>query len=439
MIHVVPMTDELAAGHQGRIQLVNGCPDERDLTRLIEGAVAERGLDPIGMPRLTQLAVISDMDGGDYVRKHSMVPGYRVAAKEGNDDDHGTYKRGHDSTRPGMPSKGIRASCCPQCIAEDLQQFGFSWYRRRHQLVGVDWCITHGCRLSVVDAPRPFVRSPDRWLLENRLTPLQGVAEELLAGGFLRRFADISVMLLERDRPFLLGCIYGTLARRAWELGLRCGRHGKRPCLSDHLSAQVEKAWLVAHVPAWDKKQPFSYFHQIDCVIGLPGRLTVGEAYAMAMAALYETATGAMFDVSSAEALHKYPSSVARLQLPERWSRQLEKACPQYHLQMAAFAKRLGYHASFLHDVFLVLGLPNMRAFEPARSWAALIRFSFFGERFSSACIREQVTEEEVKALLQKCSGNVLSTIRLLRKQYRTRLYAPQGSSPNLVFPPQAA
>jgi hypothetical protein len=49
------------------------------------------------------------------------------------------------------------------------------------------------------------------------------------------------------------------------------------------------------------------------------------------------------------------------------------------------------------------------------------------------------VTEEEVKALLQKCSGNVMSTIRLLRKEYRTRLYAPQGSSPNLVFPPQAA
>jgi hypothetical protein len=80
-----------------------------------------------------------------------------------------------------------------------------------------------------------------------------------------------------------------------------------------------------------------------------------------------------------------------------------------------------------------------MREVEPSKSWAALIRFSFFGERFSSACIREQVTEEEVKALLQKCSGNVMSTIRLLRKEYRTRLYAPQGSSPNLVFPPQAA
>jgi hypothetical protein len=379
-----------------------------------------------GMPRLDQLAVISGMAVSDYAQKHSMRPSFQVAAMIGNDGVLDTHERTRNGQRPGMSFKAGRAYCCEQCIAEDLQQSAFSWYRRCHQLVGVDWCVVHGSRLSVVDAPSPFECLPHTWLLKERQLP---------KSGFLRRFASISTMLLQRERPFLLNCIHGTFAKRAWDLGLRPGRYGNRPNISDHLSAQVERAWLEAHVQGWVKKKPFSFFNRIDSVVDVTKRPAAGEAYVMAMAALYETATAAIFDVSSSEALYKYQESDRASRWPHYWTSQFEKQYPRYNGQLEALAKGLGLHPSTLRDVFSVFGLPNIQEREPSKTWAALIRFSF-GERFSSACVREQVGQDEVKELLQRCSGHVMLTIRMLRKEYLTRGNPPRGKEIFLVFPP---
>jgi hypothetical protein len=311
MIQVKPMLNELAAGHQGRIGWINGCLNECDLMSLIKRAVVERGFDPNHMSRLNQLALISDMAGSDYARKHSLLGSARVAATFGNEEIYGTgtERRGLDSKRPGMPHNRMGAYCCPHCIAGDLQQFGFSWYRRFHHLVGVDWCVVHGSKLSRVDDPMPFACVPHMWLLKNKLEPLKVAVEELPKDGFLRRFAEISTKLLERERPFLLSCIHDTLARQAVNVGVRPTRYGNRPFISDHLSAQVGGAWLRAHLPDWQEKQPFSFFHRIDTVVTVTSKPTAGEAYAMAMAALYETAEAAIRDVSLAETRHKSPSS----------------------------------------------------------------------------------------------------------------------------------
>jgi hypothetical protein len=40
-----------------------------------------------------------------------------------------------------------RPVACPQCTDEDLRQFGFTWWRRSHQLPGIGRCHKHGCAL----------------------------------------------------------------------------------------------------------------------------------------------------------------------------------------------------------------------------------------------------------------------------------------------------
>jgi hypothetical protein len=86
---------------------------EHDLIRLIKAAVVERGLNPEGMPRLNQLALISDMDGRDYARKHSMLASFRVAAKAGEDKLHGAETSAAYSKRLGMLPQRSGAYCCP--------------------------------------------------------------------------------------------------------------------------------------------------------------------------------------------------------------------------------------------------------------------------------------------------------------------------------------
>lgn len=46
---------------------------------------------------------------------------------------------------------------CPACAREDLVGAGFAWFRRMHQLPGVDWCLKHSHPLHVEPAPMNFL------------------------------------------------------------------------------------------------------------------------------------------------------------------------------------------------------------------------------------------------------------------------------------------
>ncbi|GGC62850.1 hypothetical protein GCM10011400_58370 [Paraburkholderia caffeinilytica] len=237
----------------------------------------------------------------------------------------------------------------------------------------------------------------------------------------MRRFSDISVMLLDRAHPFPMRSIHGTLAHRAADMGLRPTRdggfgYGARPLISDHLSGQVGAVWLQEHVPGWEKKHPFSFFYQIDAVAAVTKGSASGAAYIVAMAALYETAEAAMQDVSLSEAQDKYPSSASYGRI-DTWSRKFLRECAQCYDQLAAFSRRLDLQPIDVEKILASFGLPNLNEREPSNQWAALIRFCS-GERFGAACIAEQVEKEEVKALLRRCGGHVMQAIRILRKDF---------------------
>ena len=428
MISVFPMPNELDAGHRGRIQWINGCRGESELMSLIRGALVERGFDPTGMSHLNQQAIISEMDCRDYARRHSILANARVAASGGNEAYGGERRPPHHRKRSGMAIERTVAFCCPQCIVEDLHQVCFSWYRRYHHLFGVDWCAVHGAKLSVVEDTMPFVCPPHVWLSRNKLKPQEGALEEMPSGGFLRRFSDISVMLLDRRHPFPMSSIHGALAHRAAYIVLRPTRDGgffyrARPLISDHLSGQVRTVWLQEHVPDWRKKHPFSYFHQIDAVAVVTRRTAAGPAYIMAMAALYETAGAAMQDVSLSEAQDKYPSSDSHGTI-DKWHRKFIREYTRCYDELADFSGRFGLHPLDMEKILASFGLPNLYEHEPSDQWAALVRFCS-GERLCAACIAEQVEKEEVKALLRRCGGHVMQTIRILRKDF-LQLQIPQ-------------
>ncbi|MCX4162775.1 MULTISPECIES: hypothetical protein [Paraburkholderia] len=426
MIQVLPMLDELAAGHQGRIGWINGSRNQDDISNLIRSAVIARGFDPGSMSRLGQLALISDMAHREYVQKHSMGASIDVVSYDG---DHSFYDTGlPSSARPGMPPDRKDVCCCIQCIENDLREFNFSWYRRRHHLAGVDWCLIHGARLWVVDADAPFVYAPHVWLGKSRLTPLWVVIERLPDRGFLRRFAETSWLLLQREHRFSWSSMHGTLAQQAVNLGLRLIYHGNRPLISDCLSMQADHEWLKEHLPEWTQKKPFSFFSPVDINITAKRLADTGITYAMRMAVLYQTAGAAMWDVSVAEADHRYSgldteeqrrggNSDLRIRY---WNDVCARQFPQADAQVTILARRTGFHFDAVDQALKRFGLPNQQEREVSDTWAVLIRFCF-GERLGAACAREHVNREDVKRLLRNCPGRVLQTIRIVRREHRER------------------
>lgn len=267
---------------------------------------------------------------------------------------------------------------------------------------------------------------PHIWLEKNKLEPLKVAIENLPADGFLRRFVDISCLLLERGQPFLLKCIHGALARQAFKIGLNPARHGRRPYVSDHLCAQADSAWLAGHVPDWHLKLPIDFFPWIDSAVTVTTKPVTGAAYAMAMAALYGTSTEAMQYVGLAEETFEMHPGTAY------WTDKTDEQSYYFQEAIKPIAERL--NRSYYHSAraFELLGLPNTHERRPSDAWAVLIRF-LYGESIRAACLAEQVDKNDVRALLRKCSGNVMPTLKYLRREFLLRL-APSTNRRELVY-----
>ena len=162
MIEVEPMLDELSIGHEGRLAWVNNCQSPEELYSLISRTLGQQGHEIATLPKLHQLALVSKYDPKEYARRHSMLAVRRVAAKCGLDMPHDAANSYAFSKRLGMLPQRSGAYCCIKCVEEDLNNtnHAFSWYRRKHHLVGVDWCSIHSCALSRIDSLVPFTKLP---------------------------------------------------------------------------------------------------------------------------------------------------------------------------------------------------------------------------------------------------------------------------------------
>jgi hypothetical protein len=236
---IAPMPNEVAVAHQGRIAWLEVHSSAKETDEWIKTLLGSKNQDAVAMPRLHQLAILSNMKPTQYAQHHSMLPALRVASKAGTDHLHGDDISQSYSRRLGMLTQRRGAFCCERCIEEDLKEQHFSWFRRTHHLIGVDWCSVHGCPLVQVDDPLPFSRAPNIWLTKGKLNTLDVAVPELPETGFLRRYVDISSALLLRDRPFPVEQINSQLAIRAASIGLRISKTGQRPLLSDRLGEQA--------------------------------------------------------------------------------------------------------------------------------------------------------------------------------------------------------
>lgn len=296
MVRLRPMPDEVSAGHMGRLRWLNEWRDPLTATQSLRRALKAHGVESESLDAFFLLAATADMPPTDYARLHSMMAPRRAAADltagvlHGENQGNSCTARVYGVWLPrGLPL------VCVHCIREDLDHWGFSWYRRSHQLIGVDWCEKHGYGLSRVRCRDPFWLTP-YWHLKSGATERVGPYADRLdaASDFVRRFVAMSSASLLMAAPVRSSAIRARLAQRARSIGLQLSARPGR-AMSGFISEQAPAQWLCEHFPDVLASQGNGET-PVDKALRSDRFVPDGQYYLLAMAALYEDADTALQD-----------------------------------------------------------------------------------------------------------------------------------------------
>lgn len=288
---LAPMPHEFVLAHAGRIGVFFcGRTTKIQRQRLVE-RLAEGHCDgAASFTLLEQVATIAGMSVTDYARQHSLLPTLRVADHDTAPALHGSTDRRGILKMVGSRLHTDKVHLCPSCVAEDLSHWGFSWFRRTHNLAGVEVCPVHSKALHWVMNPDPFSLLPQHWVKLGEIKRVEYDHASEAERQFQTRLQEIYEVFLDRERPFELASIDGLLDRRLDELDQTSCLTGKNPQLSDYVLNSAPRAWLDRHWPQLGKKEPGKVFPALDRLHWfnvIPG---TGFAYAVAFVTLFDSA-----------------------------------------------------------------------------------------------------------------------------------------------------
>ncbi len=422
---IEPMRGEVAIAHAGRMALFLGSSSSQRFNLWLKRESGRSSGPSTNVPRLTQLAAIAGMSSIDYARQHSMMGVLRVAARPADMAFYGAHEGVNFTKRLGMLTQKADAHLCPRCVEKDLDHPKFSWFRRTHQLQGVDWCPTHRTPLIKVRGSDPWALLPQHWMERGEVEVLKLGASELDPNGFVNRFMEIVCALLERPRPFAVGLLAGLLGDRARALGLRTSQEGVKPNLSDLVLRRAPEEWLMRHWPELMKKEPGGYLFGLDSALISRTVPSTGFAYATAMATLWDSPLQVhqvlkQIDVEQANSPER---PVKRRSAKDHafwfggfWEEYLEQWG-----RVRAIAPKLGMDPTHLREKLNQLGLPSLHDVASAPRWRAFLSFEA-GVPLSEACAAEGVSETEVLELIRLSCARVAGAAKQIQKSYAAEL-----------------
>lgn len=437
MILVLPMPDELSVAHAGRFGSLNRLPTYRVQSALSAALTAEGHEIEDGLTMVEILALASGMSSIAYAQAHSMMPALRVATKSDDIRPHGhpddrTYTR-----RRGMIAPREGGFVCQKCLEKDLKCFGFSWFKRSHHLIGVDWCAEHGDPLWQVAAPDPFSALPHVWKARGQLRRLDVCAPSLdEADPFLQRFVAISVSLLAHVQPISVTRLHRAIRERASELGLRRALVGKQPPLSDLVRDLAPSEWVRAHVPGLHEKPNSVYMSRIDDQL-LSVTPASGDSYALAMAALFPSAEEAIEAVLvSSQDLPRAETTNRQIRGVQFWQGEVWQHYSKHKGDHHGMAEDIGLPVGYVTQRMLTLGLPDLKDIGLSPLGAALSAFSS-GSTVEQACARNGVDVHDLQELLRSACARLAKLIDQMVKEIEQpslRRYRGMSSSNSLNF-----
>ncbi|NTV94160.1 MAG: hypothetical protein HGA75_01940 [Thiobacillus sp.] len=253
----IPLEDELALGLLGRFARLNGLPS---ITWAIK-SIRCRYQEGRSQPMLWLIAQACNLDTQRFAAEHSMLPVlYPVSRCEGSEREASITQL---TMLHGLSVSASGLRWCPECARLDNQGRGYSYWRRRHQINGIDWCAVHRLPLTVT-SPESAISAPGDIATAGKTTVPMDVLGDELANPALQRLQAILLAWLHRPAPICLDAWAVVVRQRCRELDLRMGEVGKRPVVSDLIRELFPHSWLQRCMPEVACKQDRVFVRKVD-------------------------------------------------------------------------------------------------------------------------------------------------------------------------------
>lgn len=199
-----PFPDEHVLGWRGRIKFFNHHPTVKhtiqELRLWCDSHHPNCGFVTKGTSQLFVLSKASMLTVTEFAQHHTLIPFTRIFSPP---LEEAPSKELHNI----LMTHGLRAGkrgawYCTSCIKQDLKEYGSSYWRRSHQLLGIDWCHIHGHQLEGANNAAAFDQDPI--FAKEKYEPLVPPGPKFLdkAELTIQRYAAISIALLNGRKRF---------------------------------------------------------------------------------------------------------------------------------------------------------------------------------------------------------------------------------------------
>lgn len=296
MIHAELMPDELALGLLGRLRALNGW-QRRQMARAtsqLRDSLDAEGLATEGLTNAGLLALAARIPTAQFVRFHTLLPFRFVASDFGAHVPYGSPGSAGTEQVYGLALPTGRLFACRACASEDVGRWGFSWYRRTHQIPGLGWCERHLMPISRIDDDDPSGELPHTWFE-------RGAVREVACShlglhfqtGALRRYLTVCNALLDREAPADSRALNRKLMTRASALGMGVDSEEHERKLKTAISTFADQHWLSEHFPDIQKGERLAET-RLGRLLRDPRAVAQGADYGLVIAMLYDDVDEAM-------------------------------------------------------------------------------------------------------------------------------------------------
>jgi hypothetical protein len=385
--------DEFANGYFGRLATLNGFDSCK---RLFARATRMREqFEPA--TKIAFLSAASGLPEESVVNQHMLTPftkvfGPNISAPCVEDDvsiKHSIPKH------LALPS---HSKLCTSCVYEDHKFWGFSYWRRSHQLPGIEWCDKHQENLLFYP-PEAFELAPSVAL--EQLRPIKFPPVEY-GSPVVATYGEIATTLLNRPTQWEPRKLQHLLNTRIHQNRLSQDHVEEQPkLLSDIAWEKCPQDWLIRLMPAFKSKKDQMYFLAVDSLsrMSCPG-LPVPRVLGLAL--MFSSADDA---VNSMESVELRTSDIKGLtdNLPVNFwdGPEATNVYIKYRGDITRIASELQLSERYVLKRLRYVGLPIFPKINQHRIFNALAEF-FSGSAVSEACAKHSIKPKTLEAILRE-------------------------------------
>ena len=413
IVRPAPFPQEVDRGYLGRVMRLNGITSEKEAVALMSIWAGVAGKSKQEVSCLELLSKVAGMELPFFAQQHTTLPLRRAITSYHPELPHGSEKMPSMLWTTGMRLSRDEAYFCPQCVHEDLDFHGQSFWRRRLHIPGLLWCQQHAVPLRYVVEGKSAFLSPPSSYIEQSISVDEDWAEEAIQNKHIRNYVEICSGLMDRDVPLDVIKVAAILKEKASGLGFQT--HGgvvKRPLLSDAVVTAFGKKWLGNVLAELADKETGLLLSQMDGVLYLNRSASSVSAYALACAMLYESADAAL---NALQAPVTFTKRIRR-RSSKNGSEDLINAYVQSRGNYSATAQLMSVSRSEAAAKLKAVGLPNLSESPNKNSFVAA--YAFYVEELSlqQSVAKGKVSMEAMGDLIRSAGTELAPALRKMTR-----------------------